>query len=110
MPRVENRREQHRIVRFAITLGKSRLSVWPDLQGLRRQVGAELHLLLDDPLPASFHPEALLELRLHRLAISLGRRIEMADRLQHPRVDKAQEGLVGKIGRASCRERVCQYV
>src|SRR3546814_12057409 len=40
-------------------------------------------------------PEALLELRHHRLAISLGRRIEMADRLQHPRVDKAQEGLVG---------------
>src|SRR3546814_10212974 len=83
------------IGRFAITLGKARLAVGPDFQDLRRQVGAELHLLLDDPLPASFHPEALLELRHHRLAISLGRRIEMADRLQHPRVDKAQEGLVG---------------
>src|SRR3546814_18783780 len=55
IPVDENHRRLHGIGRFAITLGKARLAVGPDFQDLRRQVGAELHLLLDDPLPASFH-------------------------------------------------------
>src|SRR3546814_10694025 len=94
IPIDENHRELHRVGRLAITLREARLTVGPDFPDLRGQFGPELHLLLDDPLPASGQAETLFELRHHRLAIFFGRFVEMSDRFQHPCVDEAQEGFV----------------
>src|SRR3546814_7588417 len=63
IPVDENHCKLHRIGRLAIARGKARLAVGPDFQNLRGQFRAELHLLLDDPLPASRPAAALFELR-----------------------------------------------
>src|SRR3989344_2609839 len=88
-------RELHRVGGGVVRRLEARLALFPDLADLYRQLGAELHLPRDDLRPASGRAEALVQLRFHRLAIGGGRVVEMADRLEHPGVDKAQEGLVG---------------
>src|SRR3546814_16820205 len=55
----------------------------------------EVLLLRDDRVPIAGFTEALAKLRLHRHAISAGRLVERADRVQNPGIDIAQTGLVG---------------
>src|SRR3546814_3798579 len=55
----------------------------------------EVLLLRDDRVPIAGFTEALAKLRLHRHAISAGRLVERADRVQNPGIDIAQKGLVG---------------
>src|SRR3546814_16290240 len=98
IPVDENHCKLHRIGRLAIARGKARLAVGPDFQNLRGQFRAELHLLLDAPLTASRHAEVLFDLRHHRLAIRLGSRVEVTDRIQHPSVSASQEWRSYRMG------------
>src|SRR3546814_5103324 len=91
----KDHRELHRIGGAAVRLFELRPAVGPDAPDLVRQFRREVHLLRDDRVPIAGFTEALAKLRLHRHAISAGRLVERADRVQNPGIDLEQQGLVG---------------
>src|SRR3546814_1853715 len=90
----KDHRELHRIGGAAVRLFELRPAVGPDAPDLVRQFRREVHLLRDDRVPIAGFTEALAKLRLHRHAISARRPTERPYRVQKPRIDIAQTGLV----------------